>query len=175
MKPKILALTTLVLVSLVVLAACQASGHKTIKSTDYASFPGRLHKIIKATDYASSDWELLVEEAELHCKELNSDLVAVWVQHEGKQYALNGFAMRLFEDQGLVDIRRAGANQDARHYYYDSELIWKAREPIKSLAEMEQQSWIETAYGPKPNINNSPLMCEGVSLCGREHWGACAD
>ena len=140
MKPKILALTTLVLVSLVVLAACGASGHKTIK----------------ATDYASSDWELLVEEAELHCKVLNVDLSAVWVEHDGKLYALNGFAMRLFEDQGLVNIRRAGANQDASHYYYGSKLIWKPTEPYK-------------------NILNSPLMCEGVALCGKKHWGACPD
>ena len=136
LKPKILALMTLALVSLVVLAACQASGHKTIK----------------ATDYASSDWELLVEEAELHCKELDSDLVAVWVEHDGKYYALNGFAMRLFEDQGLVNIRRAGANQDASHYYYNSELIWKPTKPYK-------------------NRYTSPLMDEGKALCGHKNYG----
>ena len=76
-----------------VVAACGGGGN-TITSEDYGSA-----------------WPFTVNEVELHC-EGDSDIAAVWVEHDGKRYPLTGFTETYWKGRNRTfsDLERIWRN-----------------------------------------------------------------
>ena len=97
-------------------------------------------KEIRPSDYASSGWTLTVESAELHCKETRfeglGEKVVMWVEHDGKHYAVSSLAPAYLRNQGIPF-----------NEVYDIDQIW--RHPTLSSRDYR-----------------SPLRHDGFELCG---------